>query len=63
MFVGVATCTSIIFIHHSSDKGASAEDKDGTRQALSSLMTFMEVKEDGNVVTDLFKCPDILVCY
>lgn len=52
-----------VFIHHSSAKGASAEDKDGTRQALSSVGTFMDVNADGNVVTDLFKCSDIWVCY
>lgn len=53
-----------VFMHHSSVKGARSEDKDGARQAPSSNWgTFMEANADGNVVTDLCKCPDIWVCY
>lgn len=52
-----------VFIHHFRIEGATYEDEDGAAGIELRLGTFMEVNADGNVVTDLFKCPDMWVCY
>lgn len=55
-----------VFIHYSSVKGARSFlwgqrwYEAGTELKLGA---FMKVHTDGNVVADLFKCPDIWVCY